>query len=302
MRCALIALLMTIHQATLHAADPSAAGLDFFEKRIRPLLVERCYECHSAEKKQKGGLVLDTKAGVLSGGDTGPALVAGEPAKSLLITAVKWTNKDMQMPPKKQLGKEQIADLEAWVKMGAPDPRKGAAPVAKKRGMSIEEGRKFWSLIPPKNVPPPTVADQAWPLNDIDRFVLAKLEEQRLAPAGEADAHSLVRRLYFDLIGLPPSQEEVAVFVRAAERDRQSAIESLVDRLLASPHFGERQGRHWLDAARYADSNGRDRNVVNYHAGRYRDYVIAQTVVAALEKLKLKWPKPKEDLSKIKIV
>jgi cytochrome c553 len=274
MRCALIALLITMHQAALHAADPSAAGLDFFEKRIRPLLVERCYECHSAEKKQKGGLVLDTKAGVLNGGDTGPALVPGEPAKSLLITAVKWTDKDMQMPPKKQLGKEQIADLEAWVKMGAPDPRKGAAPVAKKRGMSIEEGRKFWSLIPPKNVPPPVVADRAWPLNDIDRFVLAKLEEQRLTPAGEADAHSLVRRLYFDLIGLPPSQEEVAAFVRAAERDRQSAIESLVDHLLASPHFGERQGRHWLDAARYADSNGRDRNVVNHHAWRYRDYVI----------------------------
>ncbi|MEN9576645.1 MAG: hypothetical protein RL077_645 [Verrucomicrobiota bacterium] len=273
-RCILIFVLMAIPAAVLHAAEPSAAGIAFFEKRIRPVLVERCYECHSVETKQKGGLVLDTRAGVLKGGDTGPALVAGDAAKSLLITAVKWTDKDMQMPPKKQLGKEQIADLEAWVKMGAPDPREGAAPVAKKRGMSIEEGRKFWSLLPPKNVPPPAVADRAWPLADIDRFVLAKLEEQRLAPAAEADAHSLVRRLHFDLIGLPPSQEEVAAFVRAAGRDRQSAIESLVDHLLASPHFGERWGRHWLDAARYADSNGRDRNIVNHHAWRYRDYVI----------------------------
>ena len=266
--------LAVLAGGAVNAAEPSAADIAFFEKRIRPVLVERCYECHSAETKQKGGLVLDTKAGVLKGGDTGPALVAGEPAKSLLIKAVKWTDKDMQMPPKKQLGKEQIGDLEAWVKMGAPDPRDGAPPVAKKRGMSVEEGRKFWSLIPPKNVPPPAVADRAWALDDIDRFVLAKLEEQRLAPAGEADAHSLVRRLHFDLIGLPPSPEEVAAFVGAAGRDRQSAIESLVDHLLASPHFGERWGRHWLDAARYADSNGRDRNIVNHHAWRYRDYVI----------------------------
>ena len=270
----LVLALSVLPLATLNAVEPTTDQLAFFEKTIRPILVEQCYECHSAETKQKGGLVLDTRAGVLKGGDTGQILVAGDPAKSLLITAVNWMNKDLQMPPKKQLGKEQIADLEAWVKMGMPDPREGAAPVAKKRGMSLEEGRKFWSLIPPKSVPAPAVGDRTWPLDDIDRFVLAKLEEQRLTPSAEADSHSLVRRLYFDLIGLPPSPGEVASFVHAAGRDRQSAIEALVDHLLASPHFGERWGRHWLDAARYADSNGRDRNIVNHHAWRYRDYVI----------------------------
>ena len=265
--------LTALPLAGLDAAEPTTHELAFFESKIRPLLVEHCYECHSVETKQKGGLVLDTKAGVLKGGDTGPTLVEGDPSKSLLITAVHWRDKDLQMPPKKQLGKEQIAELEAWVKMGAPDPREGAAPVAKKRGMSLEEGRTFWSLIPPKSVRAPAVGNRAWALDDIDRFVLAKLEEQGLAPAGEADAYSLVRRLYFDLIGLPPSPEDVAAFVRAAELDRQAAMESLVDHLLASPHFGERWGRHWLDAARYADSNGRDRNIVNHHAWRYRDYV-----------------------------
>jgi hypothetical protein len=271
--------LMALIPVSAFAAPADARKLDFFESKIRPVLVEKCHGCHSAEAKAagklKGGLYLDTRDGWMAGGDSGPAIVPGKPAQSLILKALRHTSEDLAMPPReRKLPEAVIADFEVWIEDGAVDPRGGAAPVAKKRGMSIEDGRKFWSLVSPKVVPPPAVEDRGWPLDDIDRFVLAKIEEQHLVPVGEADAHSLVRRLHFDLIGLPPSQEEVAAFVRAAGRDRQPAIESLVDDLLASPHFGERWGRHWLDAARYADSNGRDRNIINHHAWHYRDYVI----------------------------
>jgi hypothetical protein len=257
-------------EATASAESPELA---FFESKIRPVMVEKCYDCHSAEAKAKGklkgGLYMDTREGLLVGGETGPALVAGKPAESLLLQAMRHASSDLAMPPKgKKLPDAVVEDFTRWIKDGAIDPRDGAAPPAKKRGMSIEEGRKFWSLIPPKA----TVGNA--PRADIDRLVAAKRAEQRLEPVAEADAASLVRRLTFDLIGLPPAPHEVESFVRDYSEVGQRALEARVDRLLASPRFGERWGRHWLDAARYADSNGRDRNVINYHAWRYREYVI----------------------------
>jgi len=243
-------------------AAPGAGDLAFFETKIRPVLVEKCLSCHSVEAQAKGelkgGLLLDSRSGVLQGGDTGEAIVVGRPERSLLIKALRHEVKDIAMPPKgPKLSAEVIADFERWIKDGAIDPREGAAPVTKKRGMSLEEGRKLWSMIPPKAVE-----------GDIDSLVGATRSEQQLTANGEATAGALVRRLYLDLIGLPPTPEEVAAF-EIAEMD------AVVDRLLASRHFGERWGRHWLDAARFAESNGRDRNVMFYHAWRYRDYVIA---------------------------
>ena len=264
----------------LRAGEADAQKLAFFESKIRPVLVEKCYGCHSAEAKAKGklkgGLYMDTREGLLAGGDTGPAIIAGDPAKSALIQAIRHEDSDLAMPPRgEKLSDTVIADFAQWIKDGAFDPRDGAAPGAKKRGLSIEEGRKFWSLIPPK--PALQHAERGTrnaKKTGIDRLVRAKLEEQHLAPVAEADARSLVRRLTFDLVGLPPSPEEVEAFVVEHRQAAEPALERLVDRLLASPRFGERWGRHWLDAARYADSNGRDRNVMNYHAWRYRNYVI----------------------------
>jgi len=249
--------------------------LEFFEKRIRPVLVTHCYECHSAEAagrdKLKAGLAVDTRAGLLSGGESGASIVPGKPDESLLLDALKYDG--FEMPPNQKLPPEVIADFEKWIADGAFDPRAGEA-VVKKRGMTIDEGRRFWSIIPPSDPPLPTVQHRDWPDDPIDYFILAKLEEQQLAPSVAADPRVLIRRLYYDLIGLPPTESEVATFLQASNDNPESAIASTVDALLASPHFGERWGRHWLDVARYADSNGRDRNVYYYHAWRYRDYVI----------------------------
>jgi cytochrome c553 len=259
----MIGLLFALLQ---EASDPR--GLEFFEKKVRPVLVARCYECHGKDaKKLKGGLLLDSREGALKGGDTGPAVVPGDLAKSLLIKAVRWTDEELQMPPKERLSPEVVADLEAWVKMGAPDPRAGG-PVrpAKKVGMSVEEGRKFWAYRPLENPAPP--AGQA--ANEIDRFLLAALEARGLRPAPEADRAILLRRLTYDLHGLPPTPEELDAFAADASPD---AWEKVVDRLLASPRFGERWGRHWLDVARYAESLTL-RGFILKDAWRYRDYVV----------------------------
>ena len=248
------------------AADDAAA---FFETKIRPLLVERCIECHGAEK-QKGGLRLDSRAGWQAGGDTGAALVPGKPEASLLIKAVGYADEDLQMPPKKRLSAEQVVALTEWVRRGAHDPRDGQ-PAAMKT-VDFAEARKFWAFQPVQLAPPPAVRDAKWPRTGVDRFVLAKLEENELRPAGDAAARTLVRRMTFDLTGLPPTPEEVAAFLADKQPDADAR---LADRLLASPHFGERWGRHWLDLARYAESNGRDRNLLWHHAWRYRDWVIA---------------------------
>ena len=252
------------------AAD-SSAGIEFFERKIRPLLAENCFECHGSEGKVKGGLRLDSSEGWIKGGESGPAIIPGNVEKSRLITAVRYRDKEFQMPPKRRLSDSQISDLEQWVKMGAPDPRKAPVPVlAKKVGMSLEEGKKFWAYQPVRSAIPAALINTAWPRNDIDRFILAAIEKQKLKPAPDADRATIARRLYFDLIGLPPTPEQIELYVNDNSPD---AYSHLVDRLLASPHFGERWGRHWLDVARFAESMTL-RGFIFKEAWRYRDYVI----------------------------
>jgi len=264
----IIVLLASTASAAVNAAKPTAAQVDFFEKRIRPILAERCYECHSAEKKQKGGLSLDTREAVLKGGDTGPALTAGDPEKSPLIEAVRYTNHDMQMPPKKRLADAEVKALEDWVKMGAPDPRDAAPPAKHGRVIDIAEGRKFWSFTPLARVEPPAVKGAISP---VDAFIRAKLNDKGLTSAPPADKCTLIRRATFDLIGLPPTPQEVDDFL--ADQSSE-AFDKVIERLLSSPHYGERWARHWLDVARYADSNGMDENIAFGNAWRYRDYVV----------------------------
>ncbi|MBI3876787.1 MAG: DUF1549 domain-containing protein [Verrucomicrobia bacterium] len=247
----------------------------FFEQKIRPVLAEKCYKCHSAEAgKTKGGLALDTRVGARKGGDTGPAVVPGDMRKSVLLDAIHYTNKELQMPPEKEGGKLSasiIADFETWVKMGAPDPRDGAAISAKKE-WDYDKAKQHWAYQPPKKSSPPTVKNSSWPRTDIDRFILGGLEMKSLAPVADADRLTLVRRVYFDLIGLPPSFDEITTFL---DDKSPEAFTKVVDKLLSAPQFGERWGRHWLDVARYAESSGKDVNVAYPHAWRYRDYVIA---------------------------
>jgi cytochrome c553 len=270
--------------------------LEFFEKRIRPLLAERCYECHSADaKKLKGGLHLDSREGILKGGETRPAVVPGQSGKSLLIEAVRYGNQDLQMPPKSRLNEAQIADLAEWVKRGAPWPAEaGAARVATK-GFDLQQRKQaHWSWQPPRAELVPAVKNAAWSNEPVDRFILAKLEEKQLKPATAAEPHTLLRRLYFDLTGLPPKPEDIEAFrrelspshsptfppasARAGEqvrkRESEPAIERVVDRLLASPHFGERWARHWLDLVRYAETRGHEFEPPIPNAYHYRDYVI----------------------------
>jgi hypothetical protein len=249
-------------------------GLDFFEKKVRPLLAQRCFDCHSPEKKIKGGLRLDSREGWEKGGDTGPAIVPGDPEKSLLVEAIRYGNRDLQMPPKKELAGDERAIFEQWIKMGAPDPRTGGGGVKKQTGLSLEEGRKFWCYQAPHTQAAPAVQNSAWPRTDIDRFVLSKIEAAGMAPAADAGLEVLVRRLYYNMIGLPPTPEQIDGFVKAAAVDRQSATERLVDELLASQRFGETWGRHWLDIARFAESSGGGRTLLFKDAWRFRDYVI----------------------------
>ncbi|MCP5539765.1 MAG: DUF1553 domain-containing protein [Akkermansiaceae bacterium] len=249
----------------------------FFEKHIRPVLVERCYECHSTESgKSKGGLRLDTRDGWARGGDSGPALVPGKPADSLLLGALAHDPDLPEMPPKERLPDEVIAHFRAWIADGAPDPRTAppAAADGGKTGIDVEEGRRFWAFQPRVVSPPPPVKRPDWPRGEIDRFLLASMEENGLSPAPPADPIALARRLTFDLTGLPPTPEEIDRFVTEAGGDFDAAADALVDRLLESPRFGEKWARHWLDLARYADSNGGDINLTFPHAWRYRDYTI----------------------------
>ncbi|OWK45243.1 DUF1553 domain-containing protein [Fimbriiglobus ruber] len=269
---AVIALLAS--HVSVCAADPmDAQKVAFFEQKIRPVLVEQCYKCHSAEaaknKKLKGGLLLDSRDGLLTGGDSGPALAPGKVAESLLLKSLQYDG-DVKMPPAGKLPAAVIADFEKWVRDGAADPRTAQAAPRKQVGPSVAEGRKFWAYQPPKAPTAPAVKQANWPAGDIDRFVLAQLEAKGLKPAADADKAVLVRRLYFDLIGLPPTPEETAAFVRDPD---PAAYEKLVDKLLASPQYGERWGRHWLDVARYAESVTL-RGLVFPDAWRYRDYVI----------------------------
>ena len=255
-------------------ASAADEGLDFFEKKVRPLLAERCFDCHSPEKKIKGGLRLDSREGWEKGGDTGPAIVPGDPEKSLLVEAIRYGNRDLQMPPKKALGDEERAVFEQWIKMGAPDPRTANGGVKKQTGLSLEEGRKFWCYQVPRPQAAPAVKNAAWAKTDIDRFILSGIEAAGMAPAADAAPETLVRRLYYNLIGLPPTPEQIDAFVKAAADGRQSALERLADELLASQRFGETWGRHWLDIARFAESSGGGRTLLFKDAWRFRDYVI----------------------------
>ena len=257
-------------------ANPAARNwsleeLDFFEKRIRPVLAERCYSCHSAQAKiVQANLKLDSAAGVLAGGDSGPLVVTGKPADSLLIQAVRWES--VEMPPDGKLPDAVIADFTRWLEMGVPDPRTGDGQASTPQPPS--DAAQHWAFQRPVAHPPPDVKDSAWPNNDLDRFILAALESRGLTASPPAAPRTLLRRVTFDLTGLPPSAEQAAAF----ELDpSDAAYRRVVDSLLASPHFGERWARHWLDVARYADTKGyvfqEDRNYPQAYT--YRDWVTA---------------------------
>ncbi|MGV3482984.1 MAG: PSD1 and planctomycete cytochrome C domain-containing protein [Planctomycetaceae bacterium] len=254
-------------------AEPAASQLAFFEGKVRPLLVKHCYECHSAEAEElKGGLLLDSKDGWLAGGDSGDVIELNKPDASLLIETVRYENSSLQMPPNYRLSDAEIAVLEDWIEMGAPDPRTGVV-VAKSSGIDWEVGRKHWAFQTVANPLPPTVKSADWARDDLDRFILQKIEAAGLQPAPDADRFAWIRRVSLDLTGLPPTVAEVDAFVNDPAPD-DDAYAVVVDRLLQSPAFGERWGRHWLDVARYADSVGKTRNVPYPYAWRYRNYVI----------------------------
>src|SRR4051812_36253173 len=244
------ALIWTVKAAA--ADDPAATA--FFESKIRPVLVKNCYECHSIESgKSKGGLQLDSKQGIRTGGDTGPAVVPGDPGKSLLLSAIRHTDPDLEMPAKKpKLPDTVITDFETWIKAGAADTRETLAKAATERPpVDLEAGRKFWSYKKPVAAAPPEETQKDWPRRELDRFILAKLDENQLKPAEDADPVVFLRRLYFDLIGLPPSPAAADEFVKqwtaSFGSSRDDLIRIAAERLLASPRFGERWGRHWLD-------------------------------------------------------
>jgi hypothetical protein len=256
------------------AGGQEGEGVEFFEKRIRPVLVDRCYACHSAQaEKAKGGLTVDTREALLRGGNSGPAVVPGDLDRSLLIKAIRYTDEDLGMPPKQRdrLSPEQVADFESWVRRGAPDPRLADAAPPSRPKIDFAEARKFWSFRPVADPALPEVGDRAWPVSPIDRFVLARLEARGLRPGPDADKPTLLRRATFDLTGLPPSPEEIDAFLADASPD---AFARVVDRLLASPHYGERWGRHWLDVVRYADTAGDNSDFPVPQARLYRDWVL----------------------------
>jgi cytochrome c553 len=248
-------------------------GVEFFEKKIRPVLVDRCYSCHSAEaKKLKGNLYADTRDGLLKGGDLGPSVVPGDPDKSLLLKAIRYVDQDLKMPPKGRLSDDVVADFTAWIKRGAPDPR--TKPVTVKSVMDLAAARKTWAFQRPADHPIPAVKDKSWAASPIDAFILAKLEEKGLRPAPAADRRTLIRRATLDLTGLPPRPEDIDAFLAD---ETPGAFAKVIDRLLATPQYGEKWGRHWLDVARYCDSNDQRGMFGNEDFGeawRYRDWVV----------------------------
>ena len=264
-------LLLACLATSAVAADTDAQreAMTFFEKEVRPVLANRCYECHG-EKKQKGGLRMDHIAHLKVGGDGGPAFVAGQPDKSPMIAAIRYADKDFQMPPKEKLPDKEIAALEKWVSMGAPWPEDAAGKVVVTKGGFSEEQRKFWCFQPLADPKPPQISSK-WVRNDIDRFIAAKHAEQKLDPAPEADRREFARRAYFDLHGLPPTKDQSDAFAKSSD---PLAYEKLIDELLASPRYGERWAQHWLDLVRYAESDGYNQDAYRPAAWPYRDYVI----------------------------
>jgi len=277
MRNVSILSVLAVLAASSNAPGQDALG-DFFEKKIRPVLVQHCYSCHSKESnKQRGGLYVDSRESLLEGGEQGPAIVVGKPAESLLIKLVNHADPKKRMPRNGKLPAQAIADLEHWIMLGAPFPATGKVV----KGYDFEVAKKHWAYQPIRMPAAPAVKNQAWAQSPIDAFILAKLEPKGLSPSPAADPRTLLRRVYIDLIGIPPTVEEVEEFVKACADPKvslRSILGVVVDKLLASPHYGERWGRHWLDVARYADTKdgvlmfGDDR--IRPYAYTYRDYVI----------------------------
>jgi hypothetical protein len=272
---AILALWLVGPISTAWSADPPATTRDddlrFFETKVRPLLAERCYKCHG-EKKQEGDLRLDDYAAMIRGGASGAALVAGKPDESLLIAAVGYQNEELRMPPSAKLPESEVKILREWIQRGTPHPDAAGVSVAPQAKVDLEQGRQFWAFQPPVGVSLPAVRDASWVRTPIDHFILNDLQVKGLQPTAEADKRTWIRRVTFDLIGLPPTATELDEFLAD---DSPTAWNRVVDRLLSSPRYGERWGRHWLDVVRYADSNGLDENIAHGNAWRYRDYVIA---------------------------
>lgn len=271
-RALIFAILAFLPSLAHAAADES--GVQFFESKIRPLFVEKCYACHSTQaKKLKAGLYLDNHEKAFKGGESGAAFVPGSPEKSKLIEAVGYKNEDLQMPPKSRLSDVEIADLTAWVKMGAPWGKDivstGAAKIDEFDLQKRKAAHWLWKPVKPQTAP--AVKNAAWAKSDIDRFILSDLEKNNLHPAAPADRRTLIRRVYFDLTGLAPNAEEVEAFINDSSPD---AFEKVVDRLLASPQFGERWGRHWMDLVRFAETMGHEFDFPISNAWRYRDYIV----------------------------
>jgi Protein of unknown function (DUF1553)/Protein of unknown function (DUF1549)/Planctomycete cytochrome C len=271
-RCGLCVLLLCV------SSFAQAPDTSFFESKIRPVLVAKCYGCHASTlSSPQSGLSLDTKAGVLKGGDGGPVIIPGKPAESRLLTALRYTDPDLQMPPTGKLSDSVIADFETWIASGAPDPRTGPSTAAKGpgplKGMSIADGREWWAFQPVHEWPAPGAKDSTWPKTKIDSFILAKLTENKLTPSPAADRVVLVTRAYVDLLGYKPTYDEIQAFVNDQS---PKAYENLIDQLLASPHYGEQWGRHWMDVARFAEDNstGEATNTPYPYAWRYRDWII----------------------------
>ncbi|MCA9245497.1 MAG: PSD1 domain-containing protein [Planctomycetales bacterium] len=275
-RRALVWLVVSAAITLLPTSGLAEDGIAFFENKVRPILVAQCYECHSEEAgKQKGGLLLDRREGWQTGGDSGPALIPGDVDQSLFAHSIRYLDEDLQMPPKNRLATEEIEILERWIAMGAPDPRDEALTGnVRKEPIDFAKARQNWAFRPHTRPTIPKVEDAAdanWGRDEIDDFILAELKSRNLSPVPDATPGPLLRRLFYDLTGLPPTPEEVAAF----EKDPSpKALAAVVDDLLNRPAFGEKWGRHWLDVARYADSNGGDRNYTFFQAWRYRNYVI----------------------------
>jgi hypothetical protein len=261
-------------EASPAGANTDAQGIELFEQKIRPVLVERCYQCHSADAEEiQSNLVLDSRESVRRGGDTAPAVVPGKPEESLLLEAIRYQG--LEMPPDGKLPDRVIADFERWIALGAPDPRDESTSATERPAIDVEAGKSHWAFQPPERHEPPAVQNAAWVQRPIDAFLLARLEEAGLEPSPVADRRTLIRRVTFDLIGLPPTPQEVDDFVNDASPD---AYERVVARLLDSPHYGERWARLWLDIARYAEDQahivGDDKSLFYPNAYLYRDWVI----------------------------
>lgn len=253
------------------AATADDSQIEFFEKKIRPVLVKHCYQCHSADAKNvRGGLLLDSQVGMQTGGESGELIVLGKPSDSLLISSLR--HESFEMPPDQRLSEEVIMDFERWIADGAVDPRKGGASI-ERREIDLAEGRKFWSFQPLRLpiIPSP---DGDWSQNNIDRFVATRHQAQGLTAQNDASALQMVRRLYFTLIGLPPTAEQIQTFEQRWNQSATEAISRTCDELLERPAFGERWGRHWLDVVRFAESSGGGRSLMFPHAWRFREYVI----------------------------